>query len=63
MSILVVLLLVTGGMLTAFLYPRNVDVSILAINSTADYINSLSALYSNNSTDHAILEIEVANVN
>ena len=59
MSIVIGLLLVSGGVLTAFLYPRNVDVSILVINSSADYINSLSALYSNNNTDIAILEIEV----
>lgn len=58
MSIVVAILLVTGGVLTAFLYPRSVDVSILSINSTADYINTLTA-FSKNDTDTAILEIEV----
>lgn len=58
MSIVVAILLVTGGVLTAFLYPRNVDVTVLSINSSADYINILTAL-SKNSSDTAILEIEV----
>ena len=58
MSIVVGILLVSGGVLTAFLYPRNVDISILSINSSVDYINTLTALSKNN-TDTAILEIEV----
>ena len=58
MSIVVAILLVTGGVLTAFLYPRNVDVTVLSINSSTDYINILTAL-SKNSSDTAILEIEV----
>ena len=57
-SIVVAILLVSGGVLTAFFYPRNVDVSILSINSSADYINTLTALSKNN-TDTAVLEIEV----
>ena len=57
-SIVVAILLVSGGVLTAFFYPRNVDISILSINSSADYINTLTALSKNN-TDIAILEIEV----
>ena len=58
MSVAVGILLVSGGVLTAFLYPRNVDISILSINSSADYINTLTALSKNN-TDTAILAIEV----
>jgi hypothetical protein len=56
----VAILLVAGGVLTAFFYPRNVDVSILSINASADYIigTTLTALSKNN-TDTAILEMEV----
>lgn len=59
MTIVVAILLVAGGVLTAFFYPRNVDVSILSINASADYIVGTLTTLSNNDTDTAILEIEV----
>lgn len=59
MTIVVAILLVAGGVLTAFFYPRNVDVSILSINASADYIIGTLTTLSNNDTDTAILEIEV----
>ena len=58
MSIVIGFLLVSGGLLTAFLYPRNVDISIVSINSSGDYvtINDLTGL---EDSDYAYLEIEV----
>ena len=59
MTIVVAILLVAGGVLTAFFYPRNVDVSILSINASTDYIIGTLAALSKNNTDTAILEMEV----
>ena len=50
------LLLVIGGLLTAFLFPRNVEVSIVQMNSTNDWVN---LQHSNDSEQLAILEIQV----
>ena len=61
MSILVGLLLVCGALLTAFLYPRNVTISIVVINSTSNYtdVYEPSEIYVSGETDVAILEVEV----
>lgn len=59
MSIVVVALLVSGGVLTAFLYPRNVDISVVSINASADYINGLTASLKDNVSDVAKLNIQV----
>ena len=59
MTIVVAILLVAGGVLTAFFYPRNVDVSILSINASTDYIIGTLTALSKNNTDTAILEMEV----
>ena len=58
-SIVVVALLVSGGVLTAFLYPRNVDISVVSINASADYINGLTASLKDNVSDVAKLNIQV----
>lgn len=60
MSILLITVIVLGGLLTAFLYPRNVDISVIAINSSNDYIDSGPNLYfGSDDSEHAILEIAV----
>ena len=58
--IVVVVLLVIGGVLTAFLYPRNVDIAISQINSTNDWVELRPVVApSNSSTNIAILEMQV----
>lgn len=67
MSILVGLLLACGGLLTAFLYPRNVDVTILAVNSTEDYVDlgivSNVVDFFDDSDDVALLAVKVMLIN
>lgn len=61
MSILVGFLLVSGGVLTAFLYPRDVNISIVSINSTS-YDAPVSDLTGSEDSDYAFLEIEVGSL-
>ena len=58
MSILVVALLVCGGLLTAFLYPRNVDLTVTSIVSLTNYSDTLTNLHSDPDMN-VFLEIEV----
>lgn len=50
------LLLVIGGLLIAFMFPRSVEVSIERMNTTNDWVNLHLA---NNSDQLAILEMQV----
>ena len=56
MILVSLLLLVIGGVLTAFMFPRNVEISIVQMNSTNDWVN---LQHSNDSDQLAILEMQV----
>ena len=55
-ALVALLLLVTGALLIAFMFPRSVEVTIEQMNSTNDWVN----LHHDNSSDQlAILEMQV----
>ena len=60
MILVAVLLLVTGGVVAAFLYPRSVTVQILLLNTTADQPDSgNSTCPKDGSYSNLVLEVKV----
>ena len=55
MSLVLAFLLITGGLLTAFLFPRDVQVDILDLNSTKHWVADKNA----SGVFDAILEVQV----
>ena len=58
MSILVAVLLVVGGLLTAFLYPRNVDLTVISIAPVTNISDTTSG-HINDQDMEVFLEVKV----
>ncbi len=62
LSIVGAILLVIGGILTAFMFPRSVTISVVSVNVSKTHNNSdfwITQYRKSNSSLNAILEVEV----
>ena len=57
MTLILVVLLITGGLLIAFLLPRDVHIDVIDLNSTKHWV-----AYANSSHVDAILEVQVSSL-